>query len=60
MKIFFYILVGVAAIILLTVIVFNYDPETETWTSLLFGAAVGYGLYKLPWVIKRIKQNKTK
>jgi len=60
MKIFLYTLIGVAAIVLLTVTVFSYDPETEKWSSLLFGAAVGYGLYKLPWVIRNIKQKRAK
>lgn len=60
MKIFLYTLIGVAAIILLTVTVFNYDPETETWTSMLFGAAVGYGLYKMPSVIRNFKQKRAK
>ncbi|MES2110257.1 MAG: hypothetical protein V4577_15980 [Bacteroidota bacterium] len=60
MKIFLYTLIGVAAIILLTVTVFNYDPETEKWSSLLFGAAVGFGLYKIPSVIRNIRQKKAK
>ena len=60
MKIFFYILIGVAAIALMTLVVFNYDPKTETWGSLLIGALFGYMLYKMPSIIRSWKQKKAK
>ena len=60
MKIFFYILIGVAAIALMTLIVFNYDPKTETWGSLLIGALFGYLLYKMPAMIRKNKQKNAK
>ncbi|MCO5948849.1 MULTISPECIES: hypothetical protein [Mucilaginibacter] len=55
-KVYLYLLIGIAAILLMTVVVFNFDPKTETWSSLLIGALFGYGLYKMPTIIRRLKQ----
>ncbi|ASU36669.1 hypothetical protein [Mucilaginibacter xinganensis] len=41
-KVYLYLFIGITAIALMTVIVFNFDPNTETWGSLLLGAAFGY------------------
>ncbi|HVW94559.1 MAG TPA: hypothetical protein VHA56_01155 [Mucilaginibacter sp.] len=60
MKIFIYILVGVVAIIITVVSIFNFNPETETWGSLLLGGMLGFTLYKAPSVIRNMKQRKGK
>jgi len=53
MKIFLYILVGIAAILIMAMIVFNFDPQTETWTSLILGGIAGFGLYKMPSLFRK-------
>jgi len=60
MKKYLYLFVGIVAIILLTITVFNFDPKTETWSSLFMGAAFGYLLYKAPSMIKNRKQKSVK
>jgi hypothetical protein len=55
-KVYLYLFMGIAAITLMTVIVFNYDPKTETWSSLIMGAVLGYLLYKTPSIIRNRKQ----
>lgn len=57
-KIFIYLFVAIIAIVLITVSLMNFDPKTETWTSLLAGAAVGFLLVKLPSIIAYFKSRK--
>ena len=59
-KVYLYLFIGIVAIILMTVVVFNFDPKTETWSSLLLGALFGYLLFKMPSTIRNIKQKKVK
>lgn len=56
-KVYIYLFVGIIAIVLMTVIVFNYDPKTETWGSLLLGAAFGFLFFRM---IKSRKQKRAK
>jgi hypothetical protein len=56
-KVYLYLFIGIAAIALMTVIVFNFDPNTETWGSLLLGAAFGYLLVR---VMKNRRQKSAK
>ena len=56
-KVYLYLLLGVFAIIIMTLIVFNYDPKTETWGSLLIGALFGFLFYR---VIKNRRQKSAK
>jgi len=57
-KVYLYLLIGIAAILVMTAVVFNFDPKTETWGSLLIGALFGYGLYKMPAIIRGLKQKR--
>ena len=59
-KVYLYLLLGVIAIVLMTVVVFNYDPKTETWGSLLLGALFGYLLYRMPKTIKGMRNKNVK
>jgi len=52
--VYLYLLTGIVAITLMTVIVFNYDPNTETMSSLLLGGLIGFLLYR------RLKRNRQK
>ena len=56
-KVYLYLFIGIVAIALMTVIVFNFDPNTETWGSLLIGAAFGYLFVRM---IKNRKQKSAK
>jgi purine-cytosine permease-like protein len=56
-KVYLYLFIGIVAIILMTVVVFNFDPKTETWGSLLLGALFGYLFFK---VIKSRRQKSAK
>jgi len=56
-KVYIYLFIGIIAIVLMTVIVFNYDPKTETWGSLLLGAAFGFLFFRM---IKNRRQKSAK
>ncbi|MDP9081301.1 MAG: hypothetical protein M3O71_28145 [Bacteroidota bacterium] len=56
-KVYLYLLLGIIAIIIMTLIVFNYDPKTETWGSMLIGALFGFLFYR---VIKNRRQKSAK
>jgi uncharacterized membrane protein len=56
-KVYLYLLIGIIAIVLMTVIVFNYDPKTETWSGLLLGALFGFLFYR---TIKSRRQKNVK
>jgi FtsH-binding integral membrane protein len=56
-KVYWYLFIGIAAIALMTVIVFSFDPNTETWGSLLLGAAFGYLFVRM---IKNRRQKNVK
>jgi hypothetical protein len=56
-KAYIYLFIGIIAIVLMTVIVFNYDPKTETWSGLLLGALFGFLFYR---TIKSRRQKKVK
>lgn len=55
--VYVYLLIGIIAIALMTVIVFNYDPNTETLSSLLLGGLLGFLLYRR---VKSRRQKSTK
>jgi UDP-N-acetylmuramyl pentapeptide phosphotransferase/UDP-N-acetylglucosamine-1-phosphate transferase len=59
-KVYIYMFVGITAIVLVIVILFNFDPKTETWGSLLLGALLGFLLFRMPSIIRNIKQKNTK
>ncbi|MCR8561513.1 hypothetical protein KXD93_27915 [Mucilaginibacter sp. BJC16-A38] len=56
-KVYLYLLLGIIAIIIMTLIVFNYDPKTETWGSMLIGALFGFLFYRM---IKNRRQKSAK
>jgi hypothetical protein len=56
-KAYIYLFIGIIAIVLMTVIVFNYDPKTETWGSMLLGAAFGFLFFRM---IKNRRQKNVK
>lgn len=50
--------VGIAAILLLIVTLINYDPNVQTWSSLLLGAAMGYFVVKSPVIVSLFKNRR--
>jgi hypothetical protein len=50
--------VGIAAILLLIVTLINYDPNVQTWSSLLLGAAMGYLVVKSPVIVSLFKNKR--
>jgi uncharacterized membrane protein len=59
-KIFIYLFVAIIAIILVVVNIMNYDPKTETWSSVLLGAGVGFLIVKLPSIVAYFKGRQQK
>ncbi|CAN5293918.1 hypothetical protein BH09BAC6_BH09BAC6_20110 [soil metagenome] len=57
-RLYILMFVGIAAILLLIVTLINYDPNVQTWSSLLLGAAMGYLVVKSPVIVSLFKNKR--
>ena len=54
-KIILYLSVAIIAVILIVVSFMGLDTKTETWSSMLLGAAIGFLIVKSPTLIAYFK-----
>ena len=59
-RVYIFMLTGIIAIILVIVIIMNFDPKVETWGSVVAGAAFAVLIIKFPAIAAYIKSSRNK
>ena len=57
-KVYLFIMIGVAAMVLLVVSLMGFNPAVEKWSSLFAGAAIGFLVVGLPSVFAYFKNKR--
>ncbi|MDB5005806.1 MAG: hypothetical protein JWP45_199 [Mucilaginibacter sp.] len=59
-KVYLFMFTGVIAIVLVIIILMNFDPKLETWGGFLAGGIIALLIVKLPSIIAYFKSKRQK
>jgi pilus assembly protein TadC len=57
-RFYLFIFIGIAAIAAIVVILMNFNPSADTWSSLAGGAAIGFLVVGAPSIISYLKKKR--
>ncbi len=59
-KVYLFMFVGIIAIIVVVAALMTFNPQTESWGSMILGAAVGFLIVMSPRIIGYFKARRKK